>query len=168
MQSLSASRQPSPLAVPDATLVVVHMQPQGFAYAQWVLKPVLSLVDRFMSDGHGIVLVKFRETVDEAIIGPTAKEIEGRLLGYTRLGRADETAEDASQEVLQACKHAGLSTGRLVLCGVTTDDCVAKTTHGLAAELRNSRIEVAKDACMCWQPNYDWSKFAQLPNVFPV
>lgn len=148
----------------DTTLVVIDMQPLGFPYARWLIGPVLQQIQRAKALGHGIVLVRYLSS----LAGPIAPELINAVAGYDRSRPATKKLPDGSQEILAACATE-LSTGRFRLCGVTTDECVTKTAHGLARSCPQSRIEVVKAACDCWQgKRFDWSKFSQLANVIPV
>jgi nicotinamidase-related amidase len=149
----------------DATLVVIDMQPECFIYARWMVKPVLAQMQEAARQGQGIVLVQYAVGLEDAI----APAILQAFRECPRQALAVKTQEDGSDKVLAACLEANLSTSRFRICGVTTDDCVTKTAHGLALLCPSARIEVIKSACECWQGNrYDWSSFSHLPNVIPV
>jgi nicotinamidase-related amidase len=163
MQYLSPNQEAA--AGADATLVVIDMQPDCFLYARWMINPVVAQMREAARQGQGVVLVQY-------VVG-LADEIAPQVLqAYTEFSRralAVKTQEDGSAEVLAACMDAGLSTNRFRICGVTTDDCVTRTAHGLARLCPAARIEVIKSACECWQGNrFDWSNFSHLPNVVPV
>ena len=149
----------------DSTLVLIDMQPDGFIYSRWMVKPVLQLIDAAISQNHGICLVQY---VCECA-GTIAEEITRRLEGYPRKTLAKKTREDGSAEVIEACLDAGLTTADFQVAGVTTDDCVVRTVRGLSEKLPDSRIAVIKNCCECWQgKRYDWSTFAQAANIFLI
>jgi hypothetical protein len=156
----------SPAAL-DATLVVIDMQPDCFLYARWKIKPVCELMRETTRLGQGIVLVPFIIN-DPKLSLDIAPAVVEAFEACPRRALAPKFQEDGSDKVLAACKQANLSTNLFRLCGVTTDECVTKTAHGLALLCPSARIEVIKAACEGWQSNYDWSRFSQHPNVVPV
>lgn len=150
----------------DATLVVVDMQPECFLYARWVIQPVLAQMHEAARLGHGIILVRYEIADVNTEIAP---EIMRAYEQCARRAPATKTKRDGSEEVLAVCTLANLSKNLFRVCGVTTDECITQTAHGLARLCPTARVEVIKSACESWQgKRYDWSGFAQLPNVVPV
>jgi len=144
------------------TLVVIDMQPAGFPAAGWIRREVIKEIEDAIARQDGVVFVRY------AI--PYAGEIDSSVLeiaaGYERATQVDKLHENGSVEVIEGCRQLPVATLRL--CGVTTDDCVTKTAHGLATLLPASRIEVVQSACSCSISNFDWTNFSQAPNVFVV
>jgi hypothetical protein len=146
--------------------VVIDMQPECFFYARWVLKPVLAQMHEAERQQQGIVLVRYEIADLDTEIAPDILQAYDQ---FSRRALATKTQRDGSEQVLAACAEANLCTSVFRVCGVTTDECITETVHGLARLCPAARIEVIMSACESWQgKRYDWSRFSHLPNVFPV
>lgn len=147
-------------------LVVIDMQPDGFPLARSVLRQVRQAVARAMASSWLVLIVEF----DIECAGSTDQAIMSMLAGYPHWKLVKKTAEDGSIEVIEAATEAGMSTARPVpvfrLAGVTTDDCISKTAHGLARSLPGCLVEVITTACCNWQGSrFDWSRFSRAANI---
>jgi hypothetical protein len=152
-------------STPDGILAVIDMQPDGFPYARWITGPVVGEIVQAKQRGDAIALIRY----NLVIAGEIAPAVLQATADYGRLLRVNKLRVDGSVELLDACHAAELPTSVFRLCGVCTDECVSATAHGLGRMLPQSRIEVVKAACDCWQgKRFDWSQFSKLPNVIPV
>lgn len=147
-------------------LVVIDMQPDGFPLARSVLRQVRQAIANAMASSWLVLIVEF----DIECAGPTDPAIMSTLAGYPYWRLVKKKAEDGSLEVIEAATEAGMSTACPVpvfrLAGVTTDDCISKTAHGLARRLPDCLVEVITDACCNWQgARFDWKQFSRAANI---
>ncbi|MGD9680877.1 MAG: hypothetical protein AB7W16_06820 [Candidatus Obscuribacterales bacterium] len=162
----SSSLFESGLPETPRVLVVIDMQPDGFPLARSVLRQVMQAIAHAMASSWLVLIVEF----DIECAGSTDPAIMSMLAGYPRWKLVKKSAEDGSLEVIEAVTEAGMSTVRpfpgFRMAGVTTDDCISKTAHGLARRLPDCSVEVIKDACFNWQGSrFDWSRFSRAANI---
>lgn len=119
-----------------------------------------------MASSWLVLIVEF----DIECAGSTDPALMSMLAGYPHWKLVKKKAEDGSLEVIESVAEAGMSTAcpfpGFRLAGVTTDDCISKTAHGLAQRLPDCLVEVIKDACFNWQGSrFDWSQFSRAANI---
>jgi hypothetical protein len=145
-------------------LLIIDMQPAGFPLSRVVTRQVLRETALALSLGWKIGVVEF----DLECAGPTDERIvtllEASGVPWLKIMKA---AEDGSVEIIETLtqERLDLSKVRFRVVGVTTDDCVTKTVHGLVDKLHDCVVEVVTDACTCWNIRYDWATFTQSPRV---
>lgn len=147
-------------------LVIIDMQPAGFPLALGVTRQVMREIRKAVELGWLIVVVEY-VTADDCA-GPTDTRITTLLdESGARWIRVKKKSEDGSTEIVEAL--AGLLTGaypRFRVVGVTTDDCVTKTVHGLIRLLPSCVVDVVTDACSNWEGRrYNWAAFSTSSRV---
>ena len=150
--------------VPKGILVVIDMQSQGFPLARSAMRGVKQEVKNAMARYWQIIVVEF----DLDIAGGTDSDLLELFAGYAKWKQVKKAHEDGSQEVVYYCRLNGLDTNLFRIVGVTTDDCVAKTTSGLVGRLSDCNIEVVKSACACAFSRYDWATFPAHQRILLV
>lgn len=153
-------------------LVVIDMQPQGFPLSGGVTREVMREMRLAIANGWLIVVVEY----DLECAGPTDSRILALLTesGYANWITVKKKAEDGSQEIAAAL--APLLAGNQFqyapafrVVGVTTDDCVTKTVHGLLPLFPDCVVEVVTDACTNWEGRrYNWAAFSSSPQVILI
>lgn len=146
-------------------LVVIDMQPAGFPLSRVVTAQVLREIDSAIEQGWTIAIVEF----EHEVTGPTDERILERLQssGYDHWLTVKKKQEDGSAEILAAAQLSREDAAPLFrIVGVTTDDCVTKTAHGLSSKRPDCQVEVVKDACTNWEGHrFNWSAFSHADNV---
>lgn len=152
-----------PSITSKGTLLIIDMQPAGFPLARVVIRQVLREVERAVRLGWSIRVVEF----DLECAGYTDPKIMA-MLGdgrYERWLPVRKEAEDGSREVVQSLSEDDPQELFRVV-GVTTDDCITKTVHGLLERLPRCTVEVVTDACCNWEGDrFDWSTFSSSTRV---
>lgn len=153
-------------------LIVIDMQPAGFPLALGVRREVMREMRLAIRSGWLIVVVEY----DLECAGPTDSRITALLeeSGYTNWLPVKKKAEDGSQEIAAALapllggiRNQNVPAFRIV--GVTTDDCVSKTVHGLLPLFPDCVVEVVTDACTNWEGRrYNWAAFSSSPRVILI
>lgn len=155
---------PSPMVPAEGILVIVDMQSQGFPLARSAMRGVKREALDAMARGWHIIVVEY----DLECAGATDADLLELLTGYAKQHLVKKAKEDGSQELVDYCREHRLPMELLRVVGVTTDDCVAKTTAGLVGLLSDCTVEVVKSACSCAFSRYDWNTFPKSDRIRPV
>lgn len=149
--------------MPPATLIVVDMQ-EAFEAASdpntviGVTYEILQAKER----NAGIILLEYEKC------GRTHEGYSQLLKGYRRKSRVTKEDDDGSMEVVRAARRRGFNLAHLRICGVNADCCIAATVLGLLGRLRESRIEVVKDACGWDARSFTWKKYPKHSNLYLI
>lgn len=147
------------------TLVVVDMQPRGFPLANVVLRPVRQVMAHAIANNWPVLVVEF----DLECAGPTDSCLLEMLASYRNWQLVKKEAEDGSLECIRAAEGRGFGKECFAVVGVTTDDCISKTVHGLVEHLSNCRVGVVTGACTNWEGHrFDWSTFSKSQRIVLV
>jgi len=149
--------------MPPATLVVVDMQNMFEAASDpntviGVAHEILQAKER----NGGIILLEYEDC------GRTHKGYSLLLKGYRRKSRITKGDDDGSVEVVRAARRRCFNLDHLRVCGVNADCCVVSTVLGLLGHLRESRIEVVKNACGWNARKFTWDKYPKHNNLYLV
>lgn len=132
----------------DQVLVVIDMQ-EGFCASrdQRTVYFVKQEILRAKKAGMAIIIVEFDPEADK--MGNTHSEITDLLNGYDRTATVSKSANDGSEEVIEACLDNGFWMEDFRICGVNSDACVLETVTGLLERVSSCDITVVQDACNC-------------------
>lgn len=149
--------------MPPATLIVVDMQECFDAASDpntviGVTQEILRAKER----NSGIILLEYESC------GHTHEGYSQLLKGYRRKSRVIKGGDDGSMEAVRAARRRGFNLDCLRVCGVNADCCVAATALGLLGRLRESRIEVVKEACGWSDRSFTWKKYPKHGNLYLV
>jgi nicotinamidase-related amidase len=138
-----------------ATLCVIDVQvPFHAAGRKSLLDNIVRLVKNAKRRKAGIVLVEFEG------FGSTHIAIQQAIGSYERCITTIKSDCDGSGEIIDACRRKGFYTGKIIVCGVETNNCVLATIDGLDDLLPFSKKEVVASACNAHKHNNSVSEKA--------
>lgn len=146
-----------------ATRIVIDVQPHFCAanYPDLVVGVTLELMKAMKEKAH-ILIVEYTNC------GSTHNALLKLLRGYPRYQRIKKSADDGSNQVVEALAKFKYPSKHLRVCGVNTDCCVQATVNGLLAKLPDTKIELVKSACE-WSGagyrRYDWRRHPKHKNL---
>lgn len=152
----------------DQVLVVIDMQDKFRASNdQQTIYFVKQEILRAKQLGMAVIIVEF----DPHEMGSTHREITDLLEGYDRAVTITKTANDGSEEIIEACLDNGFWMEDFRVCGVNSDACVLETVTGLLGRVSSCQITVIQDACNClvgadndvWREDYPSLPITVIP-----
>jgi nicotinamidase-related amidase len=125
-----------------ATRVVIDMQPTFAASndPDVIIGVVKEILEAIREDAP-ILIVQYLGS------GPTHRGLMNLVKKYKKSVKIYKQDNDGGKEIVRTIRKHRYSEQHLRVCGVNTDCCVLETVRSLLDLLKESKIEVVKNAC---------------------
>lgn len=144
------------------TLVVIDMQDRfvnrgNAKYAECIDGVARQIVNAKRRNDH-IIIVEFDDKMANKTtfskVGskdwPTVGSINRLLQNYSKRHYVFKKTQDGGAEVLKTLRDKRIALGNIRVAGVYASYCVEQTVQTLATTLKNSKINLIKDAISCY------------------
>jgi len=126
------------------TLVIVDVQP-GFETAKHAVAGVLHQIKLAKRRKAGIIVVEY----DIGEYGASLPEVRKEIGSYRNVVYTEKCNDDGSMEIIDAGETARFNLRKIRFCGVNALYCVHDSIFGFLRMQKESKVEVAFDACFC-------------------